>query len=318
MKSTGLSDNGAEYKHVNDVHDKTYRKLLENKKNAVRVINDFLKPPNRVQENEIEKYNSSYISDELKNSEADVVYKMKNEDVFFLIEHQTKIDYSMAYRILKYELSIIDSCLSEPKVRYKNKGYIYPLIIPIVLYTGTKKWDAKLNLREIQSQWREYVGLELSRYNVLDINDLDNKKLLQEENTISKLLVIEKSNTQNEFIENLREILNELSRKNYTKEERKLCEITIKAMIKDRFNKKEAEQILKNLRFERGDNMFRVEEMFKREERRFRAEGKREGEISERIKIIKNMLKEKFSINVIASVSGVNEKEIEKIAKEMI
>ena len=223
----------------------------------------------------------------------------------------------MAYRILKYELSIIDSCLSEPKVRYKNKGYIYPLIIPIVLYTGTKKWDAKLNLKEVQLQWREYVGLELSRYNVLDINDLDNKKLLQEENTISKLLVIEKSDTQNEFIENLKEILNELSRKNYTKEERKLCEITIKAMIKDRFNKKDAEQILKNLRFERSDTMFRVEEMFKREERRFRAEGKREGKREGKIEIIKNMLREKEAINKIALFSGMNEKEIEKIAKEM-
>ena len=244
-----------------------------------------MKPKNKVQENEIEKYNSSYISDELKNSESDVVYKMKNEDVFFLIEHQTKIDYSMAYRILKYELSIIDSCLSEPKVRYKNKGYIYPLIIPIVLYTGTKKWDAKLNLKEVQLQWREYAGLELSRYNVLDINDLDNKKLLQEENTISKLLVIEKSNNQNEFIENLKEI--------------------------------DAEQILKNLKFERGDNMFRVEEMFKREERRFRAEGKREGKREGKIEIIKNMLREKEAINKIALFSGMNEKEIEKIAKEM-
>lgn len=162
-------------------------------------------------------------------------------------------------------------------------------------------------------RWKKYVGIELSRYNILDINDLDNKELLQEENIISKLLVIEKANTEKEFIESLKEILNELNGRHYSKEELKLCEITIKAMIKNRFNKKEAEQILQNLKIERGDNMFRVEEMFKREEKRYRNEGR----IEERVKIIKNMLREKLSINIIASVSGMNEKEIKKIAKEI-
>lgn len=316
MKNTVLSDNSEEYNYINNIHDKIYRKLLENKKNAVRVINNFFKITDKIEETQIEKYNSSYISDDLKNSEADIVYKVKDEEVFFLIEHQTKIDYSMAYRILKYELSIIESSLAETKLRYQNKGYIYPLIIPIVLYTGMKKWDAKLNLIEIQSKWKKYEGIELSKYNILDINDLNNKELMKEENIISKLLIIEKSNTQKEFIENLKEILKELNNKSYTKEEIKLCEITIKAMIKNNFKREEAEEILENLKFERGDNMFRVDEMFKREEKRFRNEGKIEGEIETKIKIIKNMLKEKFSINKIAELSEMSENEIKKIAKD--
>lgn len=316
MKNTVLSDNSEEYNYINNIHDKIYRKLLENKKNAVRVINNFFKITDKIEETQIEKYNSSYISDDLKNSEADIVYKVKDEEVFFLIEHQTKIDYSMAYRILKYELSIIESSLAETKLRYQNKGYIYPLIIPIVLYTGMKKWDAKLNLIEIQSKWKKYEGIELSKYNILDINDLNNKELMKEENIISKLLIIEKSNTQKEFIENLKEILKELNNKSYTKEEIKLCEITIKAMIKNNFKREEAEEILGNLKFERGDNMFRVDEMFKREEKRFRNEGKIEGEIETKIKIIKNMLKEKFSINKIAELSEMSENEIKKIAKD--
>lgn len=53
----------------------------------------------KISENEIEKYTSSYITEELKNSESDVVYKLKNENVFFLIEHQPRIDYSMPYRM---------------------------------------------------------------------------------------------------------------------------------------------------------------------------------------------------------------------------
>ncbi len=313
----GLSDGNKEYQHVNNVHDKIYRKLLENKKNAIRVINNFLDLEDKIEEKQIEKYNSSYVSDELRNLEADIVYKIKDEEVFFLIEHQTKVDYSMAYRILKYELSIIDSSLQEKKLRYQNKGYIYPLIIPIVLYTGINKWDAKLNLRRLQPKWNKYEGMELSKYNILDINDLDKKELIKEENIISKLLIIEKSNTQREFIENLKEIFKEINKKSYTKEEIKLCEITIKAMIKNNLNEKEANEILENIKFERRDNMFRVDEMFKREEKRFREEGKTEGKTEGKIEMIKNMLKEKISINIIESVSGMKKSEIEKIAKDI-
>ena len=88
-----------------------------------------------------------------------------------------------------------------------------------------------------------------------------------------------------------------------------MCEITIKAMIKNNFREKEAKDILENLKFERDDNMFRVDEMFKREEKRFRNEGK--------IEIIKNMLKEKLPINKIAELSEMSENEIKKIAKEV-
>ena len=59
----------------------------------------------------------------LKNKEADVIYKLKNREVFFLIEHQTKIDYTMPLRILEYETQIMESAIDNvnDKIRmYKN------------------------------------------------------------------------------------------------------------------------------------------------------------------------------------------------------
>lgn len=46
---------------------------------------------------EITKYNSSFITRDFRTKEADVVYKKKGTDIFFLIEQQSQIDYSMAY-----------------------------------------------------------------------------------------------------------------------------------------------------------------------------------------------------------------------------
>ena len=140
LNNMTLNDINEEYQYINNSHDKIFRKVLEDKNNAIKIINRMLKE-DKVSIEEIEKYNSSYISSKLANSEADIVYKVINQDVFFLIEHQTKIDYSMPYRILKYELEIIESVLIDKN--YKNKKYKYPIVIPIVLYTGNKKWNAK-------------------------------------------------------------------------------------------------------------------------------------------------------------------------------
>jgi len=54
----------------------------------------------------------------------------------------------MPYRILEYEIEIMKSAIDIRKV--KNKEYKLPLVIPIVLYTGKKKWDAKRYLEESQ------------------------------------------------------------------------------------------------------------------------------------------------------------------------
>ena len=112
---------------INNPHDKICRKTLNKKKEAIKIINRILDKNNKIKENSIEKYISSFISNELKNSESDVIYKLKNENVFFLIEHQTKIDYLMPYRILQYELEIISSVLIDRKYIDKNttsKRYI--------------------------------------------------------------------------------------------------------------------------------------------------------------------------------------------------
>lgn len=47
-----------------------------------------------------------------------------------------------------------------------------------VKITGKEKWDAKLDLRTIQYKWHRYSGQELSRYNILDINEISDNEFL--------------------------------------------------------------------------------------------------------------------------------------------
>ena len=82
----------------------------------------------------MEKYTSSFVNKIFENREADIVYKYKNKNIFFLIEHQTKIDYSMPYRILEYEIEIMKSAIDIKKV--KNKS---------ITKVSTKKYSSSIS-----------------------------------------------------------------------------------------------------------------------------------------------------------------------------
>ena len=171
-------------------HDKIFRKILNVKAEAADFINEALNLKNRITEDQIEKYTSSFVTASLKNQESDVIYKLKNRNIFFLIEHQTKIDYTMPIRILEYEMSIIKSAIDHKK--YGQKDYKIPRVIPIVLYTGKRKWNAKTYINEIQEQFEDFEDLAFSKYNVIDINNIAEEKLLKDNNYLSKIMLLEK------------------------------------------------------------------------------------------------------------------------------
>ena len=82
-----INEDSTEYnfvqRDVNNIHDKTFRKIIDNKIETVKFLKNHLKLKEKLTEGQIEKYNSSFLSSDLKNQEADVIYKMKDEDVFF-------------------------------------------------------------------------------------------------------------------------------------------------------------------------------------------------------------------------------------------
>ena len=170
-----INDNSTEYvisERINNSHDKIFRTILDRKKDACYIINKALKFD--ITENDIEKYNSSFVTRHFENRESDVVYRLKNDDVYFIIEHQTKTDYTMPLRMLEYKIEVMRSAIRGKNIN--NKSTTVPIVIPIVLYTGHRKWDAKINLSELQLGLREdvkdYVG-----YNLIDINDYTDEEL---------------------------------------------------------------------------------------------------------------------------------------------
>ena len=158
-----MSDQYEKYYVVNHQHDKIFRTVLDRKSDAIVLINKALNTQIEVQD--IEKYNSSFISIDFRNQESDIVYKIKNKEIYILIEHQTKIDYLMPIRILQYEIEII----RKENIKNKNNNILYPIVIPIVLYTGRKQWDASIKLPTLKTEFNKYKGIKDIRYNLVDI-----------------------------------------------------------------------------------------------------------------------------------------------------
>ncbi len=311
-----LNEEVAEYKYdnkkINHIHDKTFRKILDDKKEFTIFINKIFNLEERLEEKDIEKYNRKFVSVDYTNQESDVIYKLKNKEIFILVEHQTKIDKKMPIRILKYELEIIRSRMDE------NNRLEFPIIIPIVLYTGKQRWNAKINYPSYNSELARYRGLKKVEYNLVDINDYTIEDLYKENSILTKIMILEKSNKYIEIINNVDKIVNKVyDSKLYTQTQKEmLLNILNNTMINIVGNKKMKEYKIK---LEGGENMLALYEMIENERNEIYSTGIKEGKVKGKIEgikaIAKKMLRMKFDKDTIMKATGIKEEELEKMKK---
>ena len=296
-----LSDNSAEYvisEKINNLHDKIFRSILDRKKDACYIINKALNF--KITENDIEKYNSSFITRLLENRESDIVYRIKNDEVYFIIEHQTKIDYTMPLRMLEYKIEVMRSATRGKNINNKNAKI--PIVVPIVLYTGHKKWDAKLDLAEIQTDFIEDIKDHIGYY-LVDVNDYTDEKLLQSETFITKAMLIEKTIDVRKFIE----VVHKINKNIETKEDKELLENIIRFDYECKLGCELTEKLIKDL--EGDDGMLASAEMVWKEFDGYFIRGKRET----MREIAKRMLEKNMAIDTISELTKLDEKEIKKL-----
>ena len=227
----------------------------------------------------------------------------------------------MPLRILQYEVDIIKSAIDTSKI--KQKGYKLPEVIPIVLYTGRKKWNASKYIKESQENLRGYKEKEFAKYNLVDVNDYNEEELLKEPSFLSKAMLIEKTNQVDKLPVVLEEIIEEMNIKQdiYNKKQKELLITIIKLPLSKRLGKEKVEELTKKLKEEGGESMLAVLDMVEEENKMLIAKGRKEGKIigieegkkREQEKIVKRMLEEKIRIELIEKITELKREEIEKI-----
>jgi predicted transposase/invertase (TIGR01784 family) len=98
----------------------------------------------------LEKVSGSYVSEDFKQREDDVVWRVKvGEDwvyLYLLIEFQSSVDKYMALRMMVY-VGLLYQDLIKQGVTLEN-GQLPP-VLPIVLYNGSAKWTAATNVADL-------------------------------------------------------------------------------------------------------------------------------------------------------------------------
>jgi predicted transposase YdaD len=155
--------------------------------------------------------NQSFIPDNLREQESDVVYLVpfRGEEVgevmiYVLIEHQSTASPVMGFRVLFYMVQIWDAQRREwednkvPQTQWRFRP-----IIPIVLYTGSGKWEMPIKmdvLMELPSELRRFVPAFDTLF--LNVKWADEQEFLREGHPFGWLLsVIRHENAAKEELE---------------------------------------------------------------------------------------------------------------------
>ena len=299
-------------------HDKIFKDILQNKEEIGQFINKF--GDYEINTEELEIYNPNYITEKFEYKNADIVYKLKGKSLYFLIEHQTKVDYSMAYRIFNYCLEIIRSVVENKEIN--RLTYRYPRIVPIVLYTGNQKWSSSNSFAKIQEgeSKNEIDNIEV-KYKLIDVNEYETEELLKENTMLANAMILEKCKNNEEVMASL-----SLIRKNI-KDNKQLQELKrIVNYLYENEDKTTMNEIIKI--FEESvceEDMSTIAERIAKEladeKRAARVEGITIGIDQGILQAVKQMVEQMIKINfedtTIKQVTGAKKSEIEKIRKEM-
>ena len=303
-RSLGVREEETQYVIENpkkQKHDKIFKEILDNKREGAKIISK--KSDYKISESEIEKYNRKFVLPELENRESDVIYKLKDKPVFFLIEHQTKVDYSMPFRMLEYSMAIIKSAITKEKM--KSSKEIFPVVVPIVLYTGREKWKVPITLEERQYESKSQ-NLQF-KYNLVAGSKISKEELMKENSILSKAILLEKLDNPEEILE----ILKEITTKNLDSDERYFINLILKYLLPDKIRENEKVEILENLKGKEDDTMF-IDILRKY------FDDKEEKAVNEGIKkVIKEMLRKNIDEKTVIEVTKITDQELKEIKAEM-
>lgn len=175
------------------IHDSGYKKLFSNKVIFKQLIETFVKEPwvKKLDFSEFETLPKSFLSEHYKETESDLICKLKLEgkDFYFfvLLEFQSTVDRFMAVRMLNYITSFwLDLITKKPKPKK------LPPVFPIMLYNGNRKWTAPSSISELV-KGNEILGNFAINFEYLKIleNNYTLKELLRIRNIVSTLFLAE-------------------------------------------------------------------------------------------------------------------------------
>ena len=302
-----------EEKYIHNEHDKLFKRILDRINEVESIIKKTL--GKETEKIEIETVRNELTTRDYRGRMVDVLYKLKDKEVYFLIEHQSTQNTYMAYKIFEYETELINRSYMQNVEKSKKIAKV----IKIVIFTGVGDWKVARSIVELQEEYGNKVKIDkhyegIGEYKLLESKDYSLKEIISKESTLlGKAIIIEKARREETLIAVLDEIIPDIKEDEIDEMIRMIKYILVKDLGKDVANK--YIKILESKIKEEGGKNAMVETMRAlREDRKrtimeARNTGKKAGILTGKIQDARNMLKKNIDIDLIEEITGLKREE---------
>ena len=153
------------------------KKFFEHNDRFLSLFNAYFYQGESVLKEEYLSPDDSEVVKLVASNHIDVIRRYKENEYFalFVLENQSKVDYGMVVRIMKYQVLLYERELRKASPNnYTPKGTKLPMVRAIVLYTGEKEWDGARKLSDMildeNGQKIELDPIEDFSLNLIELN----------------------------------------------------------------------------------------------------------------------------------------------------
>lgn len=323
MKSKNISP-----KRIPHAHDAFFKMAMTDKRVAqeffeAHLPRDFLP---FIDFDKLELTSETYIDDLRQASSADMLFKAEvygSEAYFYLlVDHQSRPDKMMPFRMLKYSCNIIDQHLKE------TGSQSIPFVLPFVLYHGEQTWSYSTDIRDLVDAPKVLIeDYFLKPFFLIDLNKIEDRVIKERawlgvmELTLKHIFDRDIGPTINAIFSLLKK-LKPLDSAAFTE--------AVLLYILDRGKVSDKHAFIKGVRFELseelGEKMGTIVEDFWSEgwregkqqgKQEGKREGKREGKQESMEEVAKRLLLKHENREFIAEITGLTLARIQEIKEKL-
>jgi len=178
--------------------DLGYKRLFAQREMVADLLTGFVREPwvDEVQLDTLERVSGSYVSDDLRAREDDIVWRVRWRGqwlyVYLLLEFQASVDRFMALRMMVYVGLLYQDLARQRQLTPDGR---LPPVLPLVLYSGETAWTAPLEMGELVEMVPGGLGVyrPQMRYLLLEERGYAEAELASMRNLVAALFRLENS-----------------------------------------------------------------------------------------------------------------------------
>lgn len=189
---TKVAENISKYEQKNGLYF-----VQENEKHICEILKDKIQLKNFLKDffNLQGVENINYCNIKKRNKEEQIILsKIMQKEIYILVKVMENIDNNISYKMFEESLDIIKKWNMKEKAENKR----YPIVIPIVIYVGKRRWKNDNNKSYNKINYTTYEDNKINfSYNIIKIQDLKVEELENMKSKIAQELI----NIKNKYLQ---------------------------------------------------------------------------------------------------------------------